>query len=99
MMLDTAQILMLFGLALAFGGYFGLTFRKHQAGREMIQQRDERLYPPDYDQLTKTDRRRLYRIHTWAAVWDPVGKLLAAIALGGVLMFIYSILLATVKEV
>ena len=41
-----------------------------QKGRELITARDKRLYPDNYDQLQKADRKRLYRIHTWQEAWD-----------------------------
>jgi hypothetical protein len=93
MNLTTSQILMLAGMALAFGGYFALTWHKHQKGRELIMARDKRLYPDNYDQLQKADRKRLYRIHTWQAAWDRAGKLYAAIGISGVAVFLYSIIL------
>lgn len=88
---DLGQKLMVAGLAIGFGGFFALAFRKFLAGRELIIRRDPRLYPPDFDRLTKADRKRLYRIHSWAAAWDIHGKALAAIAALGVLIFILSV--------
>ena len=92
--MTTSKLLMLVGLVLAFGGYFALTWHKHKKGRELITARDKRLYPDNYDQLQKSDRKRLYRIHTWQEAWDGTGKLFAAIAISGVAVFLYSIILS-----
>ena len=90
--LDFAQTLMLAGLALAFGAYFALTWHKHKKGREMIISKDERLYPDDYDTLTKSDRKRLYRVHSWHEAWDGTGKFLALLSAAGVAMFVASLI-------
>lgn len=90
---NAAQALMLFGLVIAFAGYFALTWHKHQKGREMIMAKDERLYPPNYHELKKSDRKRLYRIHTWQKAWDPIGKVYAVVAAIGVAMFLLSLVI------
>jgi len=95
MNMTLSQFLMLAGLVLAFSGYFALTWHKHKKGREMIMARDRRLYPANYEELKKSDRKRLYRIHTWQEAWDGFGKLYAGISAVGVAMFFYSILLST----
>ena len=96
-LLDFGQKLMVVGLAIGFGGFFALSFRKFLAGRELIIRRDPRLYPPDFDRLTRADRRRLYRIHSWAAAWDIHGKVLAAITAAGVLIFVVSVFVTSGK--
>ncbi|MCB1456558.1 MAG: hypothetical protein KDJ48_06455 [Nitratireductor sp.] len=93
--LGFSQWLMLSGLGMFFIAYFAQLWRKHLAARNMIMNRDLRLYPPNYDELTKADRRRLLRIHTWQAVWDTTGKALTLVAALGVLLFVSSIFLAT----
>ncbi|MEZ5871704.1 MAG: hypothetical protein R3D32_07620 [Nitratireductor sp.] len=95
--LGFSQWMMLSGLGMFFIAYFAQLWRKHLAGRDMIMARDTRLYPPEYDSLTKSDRRRLLRIHTWRAVWDTTGKALTIVAALGVLLFVSSIFLATSK--
>ncbi|MFZ1814579.1 MAG: hypothetical protein WBO55_18205 [Rhizobiaceae bacterium] len=94
---DASQIMMLAGMGIFFVAYLALIARKHQAGKQMIMERDARLYPPDYDSLNKADRRRLYRIHTWRAAWDMIGKLLAALAAFGVLLFLTSVVISLGK--
>ena len=91
--LNASQSLMLFGLLIAFASYFALTWHKHQKGREMILSKDKRLYPTNYHELTKSDRKRLYRIHTWKEAWDGMGKVYAIFAAIGVFMFVLSVLL------
>ncbi|MEZ5801824.1 MAG: hypothetical protein R3D29_16830 [Nitratireductor sp.] len=92
--LGFSQWLMLSGLGMFFLAYFAQLWRKHLAGRDMVMNRDPRLYPPNYDQLTKADRRRLLRIHTWREVWDQTGKTLTLVAALGVLLFVTSIFIA-----
>lgn len=91
--MNTSQLLMLAGLVIGFGGYFALVWHKHLKGRTMIINRDQRLYPTNYEQLSKADRRRLYRIHSWREAWDTSGKTLAAVSGFGVVAFVASLFL------
>ncbi|MGB7288169.1 MAG: hypothetical protein WBC71_14665 [Salaquimonas sp.] len=91
--LNASQALMLLGLILIFGGYFALTFRKYQKGKAMIIAKDKRLYPDNYAELQKSDRKRLYRTHTWKEAWDEVGKAYAGVSVVGIVMFILSLII------
>jgi hypothetical protein len=91
MNLSPSQIAMLAGLFLMFGGYFALTWHKYTKGRAMIIARDKRLYPDNYASLQKSDRKRLYRIHTWQEAWDSTGKLYAGISVSGIILFMTSL--------
>lgn len=95
MNLTPSQILALFGIVIAFGGYFALAFHRHKKGREMIAAKDKRLFPPDFDQLSATERRQLYRRHSWSQTWDMTGRVYAGatvfglVALGAALILYF----------
>lgn len=92
MNLTPSQILAIFGIVIAFGGYFALAFHRHKKGREMIAAKDKRLFPPGFDKLSAAERRRLYRRHSWSQTWDVTGKVYAGaivfglVALGAALI-------------
>lgn len=88
-----SQTLMILSLGLSFGGYFLLIWHKHKKGKILIINKDPRLYPENYHELQKSDRRRLYRIHTWREAWDNTGKKYAGLTGIGVVLFFISILI------
>ena len=77
MSLAPAQILMILGIVIAFGGYFALEFHRHKKGRDLISAKDRRLFPPNFEQLSPAERKQLYRSHSWSEAWDLTGKVYA----------------------
>ena len=88
MNLSSSHWLMLAGIVLAAIGYFTFTWRRHNAGLRMIAEKDKRLFPPDYENLSQAQRRELYRTHTMATARDQTGRMLIAAGVAGVLLFV-----------
>ncbi|MCO5133621.1 MAG: hypothetical protein M9908_04550 [Phyllobacteriaceae bacterium] len=98
MSLAPAQILMILGIVIAFGGYFALEFHRHKKGRGLIAARDKRLYPANFEQLSAADRKQLYRNHSWAEAWDMTGKVYAGATVFGLVALGAAVVLYLVER-
>lgn len=92
--LTTNAMLMIVGMVLSFGCYFAFTHRRDKAGHTMLHAKDKRLFPRNHQKLSDEERRKLYKIHTWQAAIDPVGKVLAGFGLIGICIFIYALVMS-----
>src|SRR5680860_296581 len=95
--LSTNAMLMIVGLAVGFGCFFGFMHRKDKAGHTMLHAKDKRLFPHNYQALSNAERKQLYKTHTWQAALDPVGRALAVFCLIGIGIFGYALLASIVE--
>ena len=94
--LTTNAMLMIVGLVLGFGCYFAFMHRKDKAGHTMLHAKDKRLFPRNYQTLSNEQRKELYKIHTFKAALDPVGKVLIGFGLIGICIFGYALVMSFV---